>query len=241
MMRSPPTGHIRPLLMAGSNPSGCKGKGMFRLSAIVSIFVCALTTASFAGPQSYCDPFARDAANQKMGQAETATGTIGGGPPASNSGAAASGAANAGWQKAYEASFATCMSNFTPRADVSADRRESVKPAMVKPAAVKRTTVKRAVFPDGAEVSLPRRTHASRAKKATKLASRAKSAHPHPAEPAAVQDPSIESTSDTAAMKTDISAARHRQPKDQAQDAQAQAPQHCTNLVCWLKQRRTKP
>ena len=118
---------------------------------------------------------------------------------------------------------------------------ESVKPAMVKPAAVKRTTVKRAVFPDGAEVSLPRRTHASRAKKATKLASRAKSAHPHPAEPAAVQDPSIESTSDTAAMKTDISAARHRQPKDQAQDAQAQAPQHCTNLVCWLKQRRTKP
>ena len=83
MMRSPPTGHIRPLLMAGSNPSGCKGKGMFRLSAIVSIFVCALTTASFAGPQSYCDPFARDAANQKMGQAETATGTIGGGPTAS--------------------------------------------------------------------------------------------------------------------------------------------------------------
>ena len=210
---------------------------MLRLSVIVPIFLCALTTASLAGPQSYCDPFARDAANRKTGQADVVIATIGG-PAAVENGAAQSPAgAGTEWQKAYEASFGACMSNFAPQAAAATNKR----PAMVKHAVPKAAAVKRE-FPDGAEVSLPRRTHDSRTKNVTKVASKAKPARRHTAEPAAIQDPAIESTADAPAVVTNISTkspGNRRARKDEVQNAHD--PQHCTNLACWFKQRRAKP
>ena len=230
--------------------SGCPLKAVIRVLAVAATIVCALTSASLAGPQSYCDPFARDAANRKVGQTESVTGTIGS-PVADAGPAAISGPANADgeWQKAYEASFTTCMSSFAPHeATASADRPAKSKPAVTarrvarakRAATTKRTvTAKRGAFPDGAEVSMSQPVDVAPAKKAQKVASKAKSVHRHSTQPAATQDPSIESTADIAPTATDISPARHRQA--QTQDAQPAASQPCTNVVCWLKQRRAKP
>src|SRR5205823_10881860 len=165
--------------------AGCPLKAVIRVLAIAAAIVCALTTAGLAGPQSYCDPFARNAANRKIGQTEAVTGTIGG-PVADAAGAAASGPASADseWQKAYEASFTTCMSSFAPHeATASADRPARSKPAVTakrvarakRAATTKRTvTAKRGAFPDGAEVSMSQPVDAPPAKKAQKVASKAK-------------------------------------------------------------------
>src|SRR5881227_1511369 len=84
-----------------------------RLSAAAaSVIVCVLTSQSWAGPKDYCDSFARDAASQKTGLAETAGGTIGGSNSGGDGNASDAAGADEKWHSAYQTSFADCMGHY---------------------------------------------------------------------------------------------------------------------------------
>jgi hypothetical protein len=107
---------------------------------VVSAVVCGLTTSAFAGPQEYCDAYARDTANRKTGQGgDILVGTIGGevsgalvggileeeaasveqGAVIEGAGGTVTGTqtSDENWQRSYDQTFAACMDNYQAEAE----------------------------------------------------------------------------------------------------------------------------
>ena len=81
-----------------------------------AMMLCGLTSGAFAGPDVYCDAYARDIANRKTGQeADTLAGTIGG----AIGGTVTGGVTDEKWHRSYDKTFAACMDSYKPR-DVEA-------------------------------------------------------------------------------------------------------------------------
>jgi hypothetical protein len=107
-----------------------------RAGSLAVAIICGLTSSAFAGPDVYCDAYARDAANRKTGNdaaipagagGSTIGGSVAGGvvgkDPGASKGAVVGGitgtvlvapAADEKWQKSYQIAFEACMVNYAP-------------------------------------------------------------------------------------------------------------------------------
>jgi hypothetical protein len=91
-----------------------RARATVRCFAFTSMALCALAKASVAGPQDYCDLFAKEEAYRRTGQTELITGTIdnSGSASQSNSTGAHSSPQPEIWQRAYEQRFKACMNEY---------------------------------------------------------------------------------------------------------------------------------
>jgi hypothetical protein len=114
-----------------------------------AVMVCGLTSTAFAGPDVYCDAYARDVANRKTGNgADILAGTIGGAiggalvgglidkGQGAGKGAVIGGiggtvigavATNQKWHRSYDKAFADCMDNYEPQQAEASDPPPPVK------------------------------------------------------------------------------------------------------------------
>jgi hypothetical protein len=84
--------------------------------ALAAIVISGLTSAAHAGPDSYCDGFARDLANRKTG---ISTGAV---------------TTDEKWRASYDKAFAGCMDNYAPQeAEAAADPPPVKKSGKPKP------------------------------------------------------------------------------------------------------------
>ena len=74
------------------------------------IALCGLATVSLAGPQDYCDLFAKEAASRRIGHSDLITGTID--QPQANQSEATTSPQAGIWQRAYDQNFTACMSEY---------------------------------------------------------------------------------------------------------------------------------
>src|SRR6266568_6488928 len=74
------------------------------------IALCGVATVSLAGPQDYCDLFAKEAASRRIGHSDLITGTID--QPQANQSEATTSPQAAIWQSAYVQSFTACMNEY---------------------------------------------------------------------------------------------------------------------------------
>jgi hypothetical protein len=125
--RPPPGRHIGHLWRVREEAFLISMKRIRVATAAVAIMTVVLTSASLAGPQSYCDSFAQQAANRKTGHAELITGTIGGAPAADSSQKASN--PDEKWRSAYEASFAACVKNYEPTQETASNEDPAPKKA----------------------------------------------------------------------------------------------------------------
>jgi hypothetical protein len=188
-----------------------------RLVLAVSFFVptmFALTSWSWAGPAEYCEGFAREAAFRKIGESGTAPGSIGG-PAAQIS------PDSERWRTAYQTNLDGCLRLYGARQTAVAEEATSSEPAVKSQRSDKpKIKTKRAS-----------RKHASHPKKHISVAKKKRTA-PRPA-------PEPMDTAETAQPVSDTTkhtgfAARPRASAPAAKPV----PEHCTNLVCWLKRSR---
>jgi len=107
-----------------------------RAGSLAVAIICGLTSSAFAGPDVYCDAYARDAANRKTGNdaaipagagGSTIGGSVSGGVVGKDTGASKGAvvggitgtvlvapAAGEKWQKSYQIAFEACMVNYAP-------------------------------------------------------------------------------------------------------------------------------
>jgi hypothetical protein len=196
-------------------------------SAIVVVIIGAISTASLASPQNYCDSFAREAASRKTGHADAPAGTIGGSATATTSSGPV--ASDGKWRQAYDAAFGGCMSNYASRAVTAPPKAKTsvakaVKPARKAKASSRRhrarhATVRRAAKP------APK---VKEAKHAPKIRAAGDSSVKQRHTPDRGQPISLTNTSSDSPVQ-------ERRPANIAPQKPSQDPQRCRNLACLLR------
>ncbi|MFL5260060.1 MAG: hypothetical protein ACJ8AS_09915 [Hyphomicrobiales bacterium] len=191
-----------------------------RLVLAVSFFLAttfALAGWSWAGSADYCDGFAREAAFRKIGESGTAPGSIGG-PAAQVS------PDNERWRSAYRINLDDCLRLYGTRPATVAEETASQEPET------------KSQRPHKAKIAAKRvsRKQAPHPKKHITVAKKKKAAPVPAAEPS--------DTAGTAQPVSDTTKRRGFAPRARTSAPAAKPePEHCTNLVCWLKRSRPHP